>query len=544
MTLPFICAARKAGNWAEVLHCYGRAYKLMQGIYSPNSLEITYGINQMTTSWSLSLFYYSVVKQTDRRVNNTVAVAALQRYRYLGNHSKMRKVFEEDINVNSNAGAFSTLLLASYSGMWEKAFEIYQLNPKVRSKRGSKKSIVKCLCLNHKWETALEALRTGYTMDTEPTLIKPIIKSLTNQNLQNNAIRLAAASFATGHSLDIELLEALIKPMNYAGQWEAALRAAHQLRLLSPQITLNRFHCVLFNSIVDSLYRADMYYTKSVIDVVEDILHRLEPKSTELESLRSHNHFRLMTYNEVQTHFFPLVQSLNQIYLKLIKIPSWYRHGFQNIVEIIYSCNSTAVVLDTNFVMQCISKDIPLEHFTASIVKQYPHLSGSALKPIIIPFTTLQELYRLIWDAHNRVRRSVRILLWTRLMAFLRRPDIICIPFSTEFPCSSLSILSRMAYTKVNKSVSTDFNCNPDVRILNLCLTLQHYIRCKELFVTQGSSPAEGIMLFSLLKYHVRRFTNSAKGPATSKFLLCTLDKNLSEASSEAGVICFPYLRR
>lgn len=542
MSLPFLCATRKANSWVEVLDCYSRSYKAMKGIYVPNSLEVTYGIQRMTTSWSLSLFYYSIFKSMDKRLNNAIATAALRQYRHLGNFAKMKKVFEEDININSNTGSYSIMLLASYTGMWEKALEIYQSNPTLRHKNGVKKNIVKSLCIYQKWETALESLRTGYTIDNSPNLIRPIIKSLSSQNLHNDALRLAASSFASGHSLDVELLSALIKPMNFTGQWGATLYYAHTMRLLSPHIKVQTFHFSLYNSIVDSLYQADIYYPISVIQVVEDVSQRLKPTDHQLSSSKARNHFRLMAYNEVQKKYFAIVQSLNHIFFKLIKIPSWYHQSFLSIVESIYLQNSVGIVLDTNFVMQCISKNLPLEHFLPSIVKQHPDLSEFTSKVVVVPFTTLQEMYHLIWDDHNHVRRSIKILLWSRLMVLLRRPDIVCLPFSSEFPCISLSMLSRMAYEKSNKSLSTSFSCNPDVRILNVCLTLQHYIRCKEVVNAQGSSPAEGIMLFSLLKYHVRRFNNTARGPATLRLLLCTLDKNLSEAATEAGILCFPIL--
>lgn len=542
--LPFLTASEHATNWVEALQCYLRCAGALQGIYSPTNSELIHGIKKMTTSWGLTLFYYNMVKRSSICcVESSVAAAALQQYQTLGNFNGMKRIFDEDIDVHTAIGAQSALILASHTGMWEKALHLYQSNPSLSRNSRIRKSIVKTLSLHNLWEVSLGILGNQYSRDVTPSLIQPVVKSLSRLNHHDKALKIAANSFAAGYTINTELFFGLIYTIERCSGWCSALQCAHDLRLFSQQTILKGYHLALYNALVDCLYESNVYHGFSIDEVITDITERLSHRVNFSRNSDSRKSFRLLTFQDVQQRYLSIIQPLSHSYEKLIKIPFWYLKNPSSIVDEIYQSNSTGIVLDTNFIMQCISKNLPLDHFLPSIIHQYPEIKDRNFDVTVIPFTVVQEVHHLVWDTQSRMRYAVRVLLWSRFLAFVRRSNVYCIPLSTEYPCTFLSILTEMAYKKSNRDSSCCYRSNPDVRILNLCLALTHYIRCKEIGLLQGSTPTEGIMLFSYLKYHVRRFTNTVKSPTSNRLLLCTLDKSLSKAAIDAGLLSFPLLR-
>lgn len=543
--LPFIVASGKAQNWVQALKCYSKCFTALKGIYSPTSLELIQGIRSMPTSWSLSLFYYSIVKDSSTAtIDSSVAAEALKRYQAFGNYHGMTKIFEEDIEKESKAGTYAAFVLASYAGMWKKALELYQRNPQLIQRNGVKKSLIKALCKQNLWETALGVLyEDGKRDSASPPLVRPLIKALSRQHQHDKALRLTAGLFAAGCPIDRDTFSSLVFSLRFTGKWLEALRTAEELRFLAVQATQPNSNFFVLNSLVECLYASNLYADYSVEGVVRDVTERLEPKAFGTFSTSQQMHFRLYTYEEAQSKYFTIMNSISLLYAKSIKIPFYAKRNLSFIVEEMYRNDSVGVVLDTNFVMQCVAKNLTFEHFIPLILKQHPELEKFGFHTIVIPFTCIQELHHLIWDQNSRMRYSMRTFMWSRLLTLLRHRSVFCLSFSSEFPCSFLSILARMAYKKVDLKTPTEFSSNPDTRILQVCLTLHHYIRCKDLNALQGYTPKEGIMLFSFLKYHVRRYINSAKGPTSKRLLLCTLDKSLSKAATEAGVLCFPSLQ-
>lgn len=105
---------------------------------------------------------------------------------------------------------------------------------------------------------------------------------------------------------------------------------------------------------------------------------------------------------------------------------------------------------------------------------------------------------------------------------------------------SGFNVIGQMAYSKLPAALAMSTSGDPDLRILNVCVGIQHAIRVKTVTTRHGCNYAEGAHLFALLKYHVRRFRNEVKGNATSQLLLCTLDKKLSRAAELLGIASFP----
>lgn len=535
---PFLVASRRAKNWIEVLRCYEKTILSVQDFYTPTVSELTHGVKQMTTSWAVSLFFYNIVKKnTKGPLPSGVCVAALQQYKFVGNFNGMKRIFEEEMEAYSNGTEYSTLVLASCTGMWEKAIEMYSRNPKLGGNPAATKNVIKSLCTANKWEQCLYVLALK-TCPIIPAVAKPVIKNLSVNNQHTKALHLAAIIMASGYNMDTELFGSLIPTAKMTGKWCEVLRSAQKMNILSIKSSKKTFQLVLCSHLLDCLYHSNVYHSHSIEDVVSDVTSRLHPRPLS-SSRHSNQHFRLLTNQEVLVRHLSTVQTLNTTYKQAIQVPRWHKKSLHSIVDIIYERKSVGIVLDTNFLMQCISKNIPFDHFVSTIVEQHPKLKEWGLTTIILPFTTIQEVHHLVWHPSSRLRHTMKLLLWSRFLTFVEHQNVHCLSLITEYPCSSLSILSQMSYSKSAIGSHTHFFSNPDSRILNVCLYLHHCIRGKELAL-RGSPSAEGILLFSFLKYHVRRYNNTIKGAASNRLLLCTLDKSLSRAASNAGVLCFP----
>ncbi|CCW68461.1 unnamed protein product [Phytomonas sp. Hart1] len=301
----------------------------------------------------------------------------------------------------------------------------------------------------------------------------------------------------------------------------------------------------MFYNLVNCLHDADPYRDYRVEEVVRDITSRMRPMDLALRVSGSPRQFRLKTQSEIAKPFNAFIPQLHAIFTKVLSIPRWHHRHLSFLVDAAESSERVLLVLDTNFLIQSITKDLPLEHFYPNLQKQHPHIGNGSrgLAMVVVPFTVLMETYRVILSPGNGLSYSVRVRLWSRMISLVRQDHVHVLSLPVEFNASAMSILTRMAY---HKAFGDDGNLgsrlNPDRHILNVCLYLQYLLRSKQACRLCGSSIPEGTLLFSFLKYHVRRFDNTVKGSATDGLILFTMDQKFSRAAYEAGVDCFPTL--
>lgn len=539
---PLILASRNAQSWTEVLDVYHRCCGYLRGVYTPTTRELTHALRLMPTSWSVSLFYYSVVKDVCgiQQPNNAVASTALRQYKHCGNVNGLRRVFEEDINTQGLDGARSTILLASYLGMWERALQVLRSDPSLISSAPHRRQVIGALCQSGLWKQALELLHQPPYTPPSPQLIRPIVKQLSLHGEHHRALVLTAQTLAHGYTLDVSLFSALIGTLRDTGQWKAALETVQDSELLSMSKEDAKRHYRLFSSVVDCLYLADPYGNVRIEDIVKDVTARMQPRQAAYRPKGGRRQFRLCTHNEVFEHYGSVALPLSHLFTRVIGISRWYTRSLSSVVEQAVESNNVIVVMDTNILIQCVAQNVPLVHFFPAMKRQYPCVERFNFATVVVPFTVIQEAYHLVWNPANRVRHSVKLLLWSRLVAFLKQPTVYPLALMVELLSSSLSVVSRMAYAKMDTTVAGKYEQDPDLRVLNVCLSLQHFLRQRALASYKGPHTSEGIMLFAFLKYHVRRYNNAVKGSGSDQLLLCTLDKRLSRAASEVGVNSFP----
>ncbi|CCW60270.1 unnamed protein product [Phytomonas sp. EM1] len=513
-------------------------------------MELKYGFSQMPDSRATTLFYYSIVKCVygDRKPDHTLATMAIKKFKRSGNLAAMKRVFEEDIEAHTAQSAQATLILACSTGMWERALSLMRAHPYLARNISNQHILINVLCSSGRLSEALEELRRFHpVMEVPPVLIRPIIGKLSADGNHRQALRLTALALAGGYPLDRSLFSSLLQSLRETGQWEAALETAQSLDLFSSTRLQAQRKFELFGKLVDCMYDADPYGDYTVEEVVREMLSRMSPKDFALRTLVKQQQFRLKTQSEIGRQFSTFLPQLNDIFAKVLSIPRWYQRNLTVLVDEAESSNSVILVLDTNFVLQSVTKNLPLEHFYHNIRKQYPHLESEQRKLAIgvVPFKVVQEAYRVIWSPRTHLCHFIKLLLWSRVTSLLRQNNIHVLPLPLEFQTSSMSIITRMAYHKAFGDESdTSSRYDPDRRILNVCLYLQYLFRSKKACRLCGSSIPEGTLLFSFLKYHVRRFDNTVKGSATDALILCTMDKKFSRAACEAGLDTFPTLVR
>lgn len=469
--------------------------------------------------------------------DSALAFLAIKQFKETYHINGMKKVFEEDVNIHSKHGAVAALSLASQTGMWEKCLELVQSNVALRKSPAGRAALVNVLCSQRQWELALQSLSLQPRMELSPSLVRPIVRELGTLGKPEAAVQLLSASSASGFSMNSNLFATTIGILRLLKQWENALLMIQEMNLFSVPRSEAQRSASLYHHATGCLYDFDYYADYTVAEVVEEITSRMNPKEFYFRLLSPKKQFRLVTHSEAYAKFHHVIFPLQNVLFKIAGIPQFYTKPLSLLAEEAHQRRAVIHVYDTNFLLQYVSKNLSFHHFRPHIEQKLPLTAQYSSCITVIPLTVVMEAHHLIWNHRSRLRHSVKLLMWSRLLALARHPDVRVLSLSCDYPASSLSMISRMAYAKLNIS---DFERDPDLRILNVCLSLHHGLRAKRVAESQGTQPPDGVMLFAFLKYHVRRYANTVKGSACDQLVLCTLDSRLSRAAEEAGVCCFP----
>ncbi|AYU81960.1 hypothetical protein, conserved [Leishmania donovani] len=543
---PFILAASRAQSWVDVLRAYSKCCDYLQGVYQPTCVELEHGLSYMPNSQSTSLFYYGLIKApiAPATPDKSLVQAVLRRYKECGSVAALRRVIQEDVNSATLEGARGKLALASTAGLWEAALETLLSHPPLIDSTVQRRVVLSTLCNSNQWRLALGVLYMEPKVDLHPIMVRPLVRCFGRLHDHHSALRLTAAALAAGHSMSSPLFSALLPTLQETGKWQLALHVAHKLQLLSATRAEARTNVSIYNQLVDCLYEADVYAAFPLEDVIQQIVDRMRPRELEERHRKSRaKQFRLHSPVDVFQQFQSVLMALTTVYSKAMGVPRWYSRSIGSVVDSALQKNTALLVLDTNFLLQLVKKQLPLEHFYAYMKQQYPNLRQYHFSTVVVPFTTVSEAHAHIWGPKEHFPVDVRKLLWSRAVSLLQQPNVYVLSIAGEYPCSSLNIIPRLAYRTMPGNVAGAFQRDPDLRILSVCATLQHYLRTAK--VTEnlgGSTVPEGVALFSLLKYHVRRYCNTVKGPCVDRLLLCTLDKRMSRGAVQMGVRVFPCL--
>ncbi|EAN80570.1 hypothetical protein, conserved [Trypanosoma brucei brucei TREU927] len=539
--LPLLVASSGCGTWVDVLSVYKSVTELLSGVYQPTTEELNQGLLKMENSWSASLFYYGIIKGICGQVrpHTRLVGTALERFKRYSNFYAIKRIMEEDVDATTYQGTRSALVYASFTGMWEHAIHLYKKHPGMRQSITDTRSLINILSSNGRWGEAIKVLHQQPLMSMAPSNIKPIVRALGVAGKYDKMLRLVASSLAEGHQVNVSLFGSLVKPLQKSGQWIAALDAAADLGLFSSSREPDQRITATYTSLVDCLYSSDPYHNFTLHDVINDITYRMHPRDDSFgPPPRSDKTFRLLSTSEVHRKYRPLLNSLSNICAKVMSLNDLHGRPVSELADEAFKRGDVLLVFDTNFLIHCASKNLALSHFYVHIRKQYPHLEGKSLRRVIIPFTTVREAHQLVWNSAAPLKRAMRTLLWSRVTAILRDPSVEVLALSSEFPCISLSVISCMAYSRLNEMASEN---DPDLRILNTCVALQYAFRQRSAALLQGIEQiSDGTMLFAFIKYHVRRHHRDVRGIACDQLLLCTMDKRLSLAADELGIQTFP----
>ncbi|KAG5470802.1 hypothetical protein LSCM1_02052 [Leishmania martiniquensis] len=544
--LPLVLAASRAQSWEEVLRAYTKCCGYLQGVYQPTPAELEHGLTYMPNTHSTSLFYYDLIKApiAPATPHKSLVLAALKRYKSCGSVVGLRRVIQEDLNSATLEGARAKLALASTAGLWEAALETLLSRPALIKSALQRRLVLSALSKSNQWRLALGVLYMKPKVDPHPIMICPLLRCFGRLSDHRSALRLAAAALAAGHSMSAPLLSALLPALQETGKWELALHTAHELQLLSATRAEARTNMSIYNQLVDCLYEADLYAAFSVDDVVQQTADRMRAREPEeARAVTVAQQFRMQSPVEVFRQFQSVLMPLASIYSKAMRVPRWYSRSIGGIVDGALKEKAMLIVLDTNFLLQLVQKQLPLEHFYAYMKQQYPDLQEYSSATVVVPFTTVSEAYAYIWGPKGKFPHDVRKVLWSRAVDLLQQPHVYVLSIAAEYPCSSLNIIPQLAYRAMPENIAGTFQRDPDLRILSVCAALQHYFRmAKAMSNFGGTSIPEGVALFSLLKYHVRRYCNTVKGCCVERFLLCTLDKRMSRGAVHMGLRVFPCL--
>lgn len=549
---PLLLAASRAQSWADVIRAYSQCRTYLHNSYQPTTAELQHGLSQMNNAWALSLFYYGFIKASPLTESTAAAatpehslvVTMIQRYKALNYTKGLTRIIEEDVNSATLDGAKSKITLAAFTGMWAVALSTLLSNPKLHQNVPVRRTVLAALAGHNQWRRGLAVLRMPPAMDLRPTVVRPLVRCFGRLRMTDMALRLTAASLAAGYTFDTALLSALLVTLQETNQWRAALAAAQHMHLFAATRVEGQKNVALFNQLVNCLYEADLYSDYTVAEVVQGVQDRSNPREDVVPAQASRTKpFRVRLPVEVYQHFQGVLMPLSLLYSKIMRLPRWYSRSVANIATTAVKENNTVLVLDTNFLLQLVNKNLSVEHFYAYMKQQFPDTQRYNFATIVVPFTVLQEAHMMIWSGKDRLPLPIKTLLWSRVTALVEQPNVYALSLAGEYPCTALSVVTKLAYSKMPENVAGNFRHDPDLRILNVCVSLQHSLRSIKITENQGGVvPLEGIALFAMLKYHVRRYCNAVKGCCVDRLVLCTMDKRMAQGADLLGIRVFPNI--
>lgn len=543
---PFVLAASRAQSWVEVLRVYAACNELLRGVYQPTTAELHHGLARMPQTWSTALFYYGVIKAPGAPAtpDKTLVAAALKHFRAHGGTGAFRRVIEEDVSGATVEGAKAKLALASSFGLWEAALEVLHRHPSLATSAPQRRLVLASLAGQRQWRLALAVLFMQPRVELSPLMVRPLVRCLGRLDDHRRALQLTAACLAAGHTMTPSLFTALLPTLQRTGQWVLALQTAQEMNLLSVTKAEARQQYMTYVELVNCLYGADFYGDFTLDELVQDTIWRTQIRAQQTtRPLARARQVRMRAPVEVFQQSQSMLMALSSIFNKAYNVPRWYSRSISAIVETAMAERSMLLVLDTNFLLNLVQKQLPLEHFHAFMTQLYPDLRQYAAATVVVPFTTVAETHAFIWGSREHLPLEVRRQLWQRVETVFEQPRFYVLSIACEYPCSALAIVPRLAYKTMPGNVAGAYRSDPDLRILSVCAALQHYCRVQTVAANAvGPHVPEGVALFSLLKYHVRRYCNSVKGCCIDRLVLCTMDKRMARGAAQMGLRVFPAL--
>ncbi|CAD2215947.1 hypothetical protein AGDE_09715 [Angomonas deanei] len=368
-TLPLLAAVESKESWQDVLSIYFKTCSHLKNVYTPTNKELLHGLSKMPSSWSTSLFYYEIIKKGCgiERPDRKIVLEVLHRYKVLHNFNGIQRILNEDVSSEGLEGAQSALLLASYTNMWEKSLEIVARHPSILASSTNRRSVINTLCNAGHWEKALRVLRAN-GRDLPPGMIRPIVKRLSLEQNHQRALELVALSFAQGYTLSPNLLSGLLFTLRETNHWETALELAHAQGFFSLPRSAAKKSVSTLNQLIQCLYESDPYYQFTTEEIFNDIVSRSNPKDVVYRSSTKKKQFRCLSPSEISGKYNGILSCIAHQYAKVASIPRWYSKGVSSIVSSQYA-DTLYVIIDTNILIQCASKNLPLEHFYHHIKK-------------------------------------------------------------------------------------------------------------------------------------------------------------------------------
>ncbi len=536
--LPYCIALRHATRWVDALRVLHSTKRLLRDLHDPLPSELTFAVPLMTNSWALVLFFAEFVrprplalKSDESRLLNSLLIQCSK----TNSHGLMSAVF----NHYASAGIVTPtqqfhFLLRSQN--WAGAMELVSRAPKMMNDRGVVEGLFRAAASSSQWEVAASLFVSHRHLRQRVSRISNLNRCLCIQERWDLAMHVFAGAIASGSRSNIlDVFHPLIRSLTRRGLWKEALcfaldhGAAEKLRSSAPAkegaADTALMHVPQFTSSIIFCLSAIDYYPSWHSQTMQLLTIS---RSTEIRRAS-----KLRSVSSIFREFSQITKRIDQAVVAAV--PGYKRMLHGPISTFLPQIPDDAIVIiDTSFLIWCLTHGLSIESFRDEIRRTHPHLDKAALKSLVCPFRVFLESVSLV-DRGSFSKGVSPKKAKKRLRDFLfLRKDFTVVSFSTEFSCGAFFLLQKMI------GVSDCFN--PDRHILNLALNFQFEgfrRRCSE--SRQESQPRHMFAdLDEFLFYHVNRVAGNRDGHVDPKLLLLTFDKELAMNADRLGILTYP----
>ena len=555
---PFQLALRQATDWVSALRILRATTHVLRGIYTISPAELADAADLgMHTSWSTAVFFAEFARKRE--------LTQLADERYL-----MNTLLRRSLLTNNTVVATEVFLRYKAAGLvspidemkhfrtffdWSSALCIASASPELLETHAGVREVLSAAMLGRQWELAMTLLSNHRFLRSDPSPVRKINSMLCRDQRWDLALQVLASSIAEGmHNVNIFI--PMMHSLTRQGHWKDALEYALRHGIMDQLRKRTRR--------TGTRGKDDAQLTTQTTVEPTSLPKRMMGVSTRVSQATASLIFclsQLDYYPTIDAVAIPQILTSNRnayysqgyVRSKIIPPSIVYRDHAEiakqvdvDFFETITACphvlfgpvstftkaaeGDAVVVLDTNFILWCVTKRLTFENFREEIRLLYPPLRSAPLLSIVCPFRALLESYHVIQrTSPSGISNGLKML-----RNFISSNRVVVSSFATE--------LSNNAFYIIQKLWGHNDLYNPDRHILNLVLGFEFegFAKAKQLGRQDTSAMRVRDSLDLFLMYHAKRVTGNKGGFVDPLLVLCTFDKDMSLRADGFGIMTYP----
>lgn len=560
-------------SWMRSFELLAQLSRVTKQRVTPSASDQVALLQAMPNTWVMALLHNKIIKGCFKltKLSQASAVLLMREFRQSNLAWAALSVLENDLKsvVSDTRATMSNStakeVLATYATCardWASALALVTRQPNLQNSPSAVGLLMGAVGRYHSLQKALEVnvalrearvqmiqMRAAPDWDLTSCILAANVRllrlsaTLPGSAALSNAQALVADCLATGEPLTVELFSPVAEMLIRRSHWQTALETLvdrfnvlddglHRHKVGVTQVVLNALQCI------------DPYYDiarEEFMESMSQLAFARHRDKVQGAGSKGHLMFPSAVHQKYMHYTVPVSKAL------AIGHPTvrFVHLRFDSLVNKLLSANKVIVVVDTNVLIHCATRNITLRHFLSGVRHTHPHLRDVPDDDFafVVPNIVFREIRRNIFDRY--ARKVLKDIVWKRLVAILEGADVLA--YASEFPSLAFSLLSKVVMQEVKVSrmshrAQPHGKKNPDEIIMNLTLWIQFlsrwhvaHRRCQ-----QHNKVSVGAHFAGFTRFHARRFLGVTATPGSDSVLLMTFDRDFSYRADALGVDTFP----